>query len=292
MDNVYFADLIFEAKKEIKSLPSFHGARFSALLRFACQEANVKLEEICFAVIPFRDGTKHIKVGKKLRVRLLINDYGAQKLGLLCNALTTIDGHGEFSASSLELIYVQDGITRKNVEVDENGIPKFRGFDTKYVNDEVRALMLFRKFSIYFYTPARFVLPAGMKPKNPTDEEKLCTESFFYEEPTLALPQVISSVRLLDPWQFALGELTAMPKPYGGSLEWMDMNYNQDRHVHMGGIVGSVKFEGRFVNEDIARRLVLGQYFGIGKNPLFSLGFYKIDELDPVRDIFVPKMRN
>lgn len=52
MDIIYIADLDFIAKREIKSLPQFHGARFSAFLRFACRKANIKLDECAHALLP------------------------------------------------------------------------------------------------------------------------------------------------------------------------------------------------------------------------------------------------
>ena len=80
MDNIYIADLIFVAKRVIKSLPEFHGARFSAFLRYACKVNKIKMEDCISAILPFRKGISHISIGDKLRLRLILTDFGVEKL--------------------------------------------------------------------------------------------------------------------------------------------------------------------------------------------------------------------
>lgn len=83
MDIICTADLIFTAKREIKSLPPYHGARFSAFLRYACKKTGIKLDDCAYAIHPFRCGIRHVHVGEHLMLRLLLTEYGKEKLPYL-----------------------------------------------------------------------------------------------------------------------------------------------------------------------------------------------------------------
>ena len=78
MEKLYFIDLVFRAKHEIKSLPDFYGPRFSAWFRTASRTLSVQFEDFCLGILPFRDGCiPHIKRGDFVRVRLIIGEKGS-----------------------------------------------------------------------------------------------------------------------------------------------------------------------------------------------------------------------
>jgi len=65
---------------------------------------------------------------------------------------------------------------------------------------------------------------------------------------------------------------------------WLDISYGQDVMKTIGGVVGRIRVSGK-PSLGVAERLVLGQYTGAGKNPVFGLGFYHIRELDGAKKI-------
>ena len=154
MDIIYIADLDFIAKREIKSLPQFYGARFSAFLRFACRKANIKLDECAHALLPFRSGTRHIHIGEHLRLRLLLNEYGKEKLPYLCNAIFSTDEMGEFNSDSLQLVSVIDAVVNKiaNYAAKHSQINFFDYHDGNLIYDKRNELLdQFDKKILTFY---------------------------------------------------------------------------------------------------------------------------------------------
>ena len=285
MEQIYFADLVFEARDTIKSMPYFHGARFTALLRFALHKLNLKLEDICHSILPFRDGTSFIQYKDKLVVRLILNQTGISMIDKIVEAVNTEEVHGEFSSKTLQIVNVLDGVTKAAVKNLQ-----FTPFNEDAIADEITALQLQKRFILNFYTPARLNLPANMKPSKATGKDKLCKENFFKEHSKIALAHIINSVKNLDEWPVTIADIENLPEPYSDNLTWQDLCYNKERQQPIGGFYGKVYFEGKIVSEEAAKRLVIGQYFGIGKNSRFGLGFYKINELDGVRNIMLPHM--
>jgi CRISPR/Cas system endoribonuclease Cas6 (RAMP superfamily) len=64
------------------------------------------------------------------------------------------------------------------------------------------------------------------------------------------------------------------------------MAYNPVRKIRLGGISGEISINGQPSSYE-ARRLVWGQYLGIGKNSRFGFGFFRIPALDSIRSIMV-----
>lgn len=287
MDIIYIADLDFIAKREIKSLPPFHGARFSAFLRFACSKANIKFDECAYALLPFRSGTRHIHIGEHLRLRLLLNEYGKEKLPYLCNAIFSTDEQGEFNSESLQLESVIDAVVNKIV----NFIPN-KGFDlTQFcfesLKRETEYLLNLDSFTLNFFTPLRLPLPPGVRVVNASDYEKLCKQDFFYSFEN-ALFHILNSLKHLGELAVDLSDIDKLPEVVECNTEWADVRYSKTRQIPLGGIVGDIKYEGKLPSYELALRLVAGQYTGLGRNQRFGLGFYKIPELEIVRSIYMP----
>lgn len=73
------------------------------------------MEDCISAILPFRKGISHINIGDKLRLRLILTDFGVEKLPFICNALFTTDDKGEFSSETLQLVSVIDAVSNKIV---------------------------------------------------------------------------------------------------------------------------------------------------------------------------------
>lgn len=180
MDIICTADLIFTAKREIKSLSPYHGARFSAFLRYACKKTGIKLDDCAYAILPFRCGIRHVHVGEHLMLRLLLTEYGKEKLPYLCNALYSTDEYGEFSSESLHLDYVVDPAVNEKVDFIPGKGGELKQFSFDMVKNETEYLLGLDEFTLELITPLRLMLPAGTKLKNAPDMERMCKEDFFY----------------------------------------------------------------------------------------------------------------
>lgn len=285
MENIYFADLIFIAKQEIKSLPYFYGARFSAYLRFACKQADINFSDICSAILPFNSGTKPIELGDKLVLRLFLTDLGVDKFALLCEALKKTADTGYFSASSLMLSSVLDPIASSFIDTEK--AYRFEPFSLSAVDKEAEALLNLKGFTLDLYTPMRLPLPAGTRKVNAANKEVLCQEDFFYRYP-FALLHMLNNLKKLGELPITLAQIEALPEAYDGCCEWFDIKYNQDAPKQLGGIIGKIKYTKSISSKDLALRLTAGQYLGLGRSQRFGLGFYKITELQRYRSIKLP----
>ncbi len=287
MDIIYIADLDFIAKREIKSLPPFHGARFSAFLRFACRKANLKLDDCAYALLPFRCGSRHIHIGEHLRLRLLLNEYGKEKLPLLCNAIFSTNEQGEFNSESLQLVSVIDAVKNRAVNFVPNKGFDLTQFSFDYLKKETEFLLGLDSFTFELISPLRLSLPPGVRVKNASEFDILCKQDFFYRF-EYALFHILNSLKHLGELAVDVSEIENLPKVVECSTEWCDVRYSKTRQVPLGGIVGDIKYEGKLPSYDLALRLVAGQYTGLGRNQRFGLGFYKIPELEIVRSIYMP----
>lgn len=287
MDIIYTADLIFTAKREIKSLPPYHGARFSAFLRYACKKTGIKLDDCAYAILPFRCGTRHVHVGEHLRLRLLLTEYGKEKLPYLCNALYSTDEHGEFSSESLHLDYVIDPTVNEKVDFIPGKGVELKQFSFDMVKKETEYLLGLDEFTLELISPLRLMLPAGTKLKNAPDMERMCKEDFFYTF-EYSLLHILNSLKRFGELACSSTEIENLPRAVDGWAEWCDVRYSKTRQIPLGGIIGETKYKGRMPNYDLALRLVAGQYTGLGKNQRFGLGFYKIPELEIARSMYLP----
>lgn len=287
MDNIYIADLIFVAKRVIKSLPEFHGARFSAFLRYACKVNKIKMEDCISAILPFRKGISHINIGDKLRLRLILTDLGVEKLPFICNALFTTDDKGEFSSETLQLVSVIDAVSNKIVTFNPAEGTQMSKFSLDNLKKEASFLLTLDKFTLELISPLRLSLPPGTRVANASELESLCKEDFFYKFP-YALLHILNSLKRVGELSIEDKDIQNLPVAVNGATEWVDLRYSKQRRIVLGGIVGDINYEGKIPTYDLALRIVAGQYTGLGRNQRFGLGFYKIPELEIARSIYLP----
>lgn len=287
MQNIYFVDLVFRCKREITSLPQFHGARFDAYLRFSCKKVRLEFKELATAILPFRHGTQKIKVGDICSLRLCLTDLGVEKLPLLCNGLNNTQGDGEFDSSSFELVDVVSPVLKRSIAPDLFTGLKLEPFSYDLVEDEAVALSKLDNFTFRLVSPLRLNLPQGIKPVDGNGLEILCKEDFFYSC-SFALQHIVNSLRNLDEISVTMADLNNFPQTYDGEMEWVDLKYNHEKQKPYSGIYGFAKYQGKLPSLTVCRQLVAGQYVGLGKMQRFGLGFYKIDELDEIRCMDMP----
>lgn len=277
MQDLYLVDLIFSAQCQIKSLPKFHAVRWSAWFRFACHRALIDWETNFVGLLPFRNSQRPIYPGELLRVRLYLTDEGYKNLNELTRAIATTDERGEFTCKSLKLIALVDAVSG---EV-QNRSCRLTPFNIRYLSSEYEKLIELEIFTLCFYSPLRLTLPPGFKSSSEKETSRYAHEDFF--EYPFALPHLCNSVRNFDAFLCEQDETSILST----DLIWEDPAYNENEHKKIGGLTGKITL-GRIDSRDTAVKLIAGQYLGIGKNPRFALGYYKIPELDCARQIILP----
>lgn len=287
MDKLYFVDLVFRAKHEIKSLPDFYGPRFSAWFRTASRALPVEFEDFCLGILPFRDGCfPHIKRGDFVKVRLIIGEKGLDVIPLFLNRLVqTAVEEAQFSSTSFDLVEVIDPVSGKTPTLRDSSVV-LSEFNESLLTKELTVIKYLKYFTVDFISPLSLLLPPGTKKFDQPEIFRLCREDFFRKFDN-GLLHFANSVRFYD--KSEPNSFFSVPKVFSGELEWNSLKYNKDRKVPMGGLIGYIKAKNGLPDMNLLERLVFGQYTGIGKKPRFGLGFYKIRELDCVRDILLPK---
>lgn len=264
-------DAVFRAKRRIKSLPPLHGARWSAWLRFACKNLDIPLDQAVLGLLPLRNGQKPITEGEVVALRLMTDENGLGNLRPLISALASTPEHGEFSSRTLDFLFWKDVIGGRNFAPDaalekSNPLP----LAPEALGCEIEKLLGLDSFSLVFNTPLRLKLPPGVERKG-GEAMRFCQPGFFMDGS--AINYLCEKIRFINP----VGCLAKL-KLVGHDLHWYDMRYNESRHIALGGLMGKIACSGA-LGRETAARLVLGQYLGAGKNPLFGLGYWRIPEL-------------
>ncbi|MBD5641616.1 MAG: hypothetical protein HDQ91_04275 [Desulfovibrio sp.] len=278
MNDIYLVDGVFLVTRSIRSLPDYHGARWSAWLRHACRQFGCQLDSLARGFVPLRSGQAPLRAGEVVCLRLLTENPG--QFGVLGNALAQGEPHGEFSRLTLRLLFWQDAISGKRHPPEEAPCG-LEPLTLKHLREETTLLAGLDSFSLHFHTPLRLKLPSGCRGEG-RERDDYCQPEFFRS--ARAIGYLASKIRF---WQFAdRDEVESLPVAGEGNLRWHDLRYNQERRIALGGVAGAIRCNGR-IGARLAEKLVLGQYLGAGKNPLFGLGYWQIPELAEARKIFL-----
>lgn len=264
----------FEVMRPIRSLPCWHGARWSAWFRECSRACSFHLEDFVLSILPARQGKAHFMPGENVAVRLVVSDI-CHIPAFLDAALHTCAA-GEFSARSLRLFAVVDLISSEYIWLNgaltgQEPLP----FTERKFEPQINAIEGLREFSLCLTGPLRVPLPPWLE-RGPGDMGKFCQPRHFADPRLLA--HILSRVRQIAS---STGGMGPGPATDFSQLYWDDMRYNPQRKIALGGICGTLGCKGRPEHE-MARRLVLGQYLGAGKNGRFGLGFWRIPELAQV----------
>lgn len=263
-------DLHFAALKDIRSLPAFHGARWSAVLRLAARSAGVDLETAVRGLYPLRQGTRPIFRGELLGLRLLVPAHMPEAWSPLIFALHRgIAGKGEFiPGQTLSLESVACGLSGRRLDI--SGPYAVSPLHIVHLSPLAADLSRRRVWRMEFETPLRLPRPEGEKRKG----HRYCDADFFTTCPT-ALGHLVTHIRCCP---LCLQPDSVLPQITSIELKWQDMRYSEHRQIALGGVTGALMLEGAF-SKDLALCLAWGTITGTGKNPRFGLGYYRLMEI-------------
>lgn len=282
-NGAYVADLRFKCLRKILSLPPYHGARWSAWLRYACAKAGCMWEDAFAALLPFRSGTRPILPGDELVVRVILTGAGLKPFPKVLNALPYTSAEGEFSPLKLALCGVTDAVSGKPAAIAPGGSAALEPFTSDLIRGEAEWLMRAGTATLALRTPLRLSLPGGMKDPQMQGVERFCRPEFFdHEGRLLGLSHIAGRVR-----GFRFKQPSPGPACMASAISWEDLRYSKSRQVPLGGLTGLLRFKGAIAEED-AVRLACGQYLGAGRNGRFGLGFYTVVELEGRHALALP----
>lgn len=266
--------MFFKAKRPIRSLPPYHGSRWHAWLRYGL--AGVPdLDKAIFGILPFRSGQAPVGEGAVIVTRLILSEYGLEIFPHIVEAFLKGPVQGEFSRQSLQLCLIKDSIGGAALyPLFQMPVP----FTEKAVTAEITWLLTCPQIHIKFLAPVRLPLPAGLKDSS-SELGRFCGADFLGTARGIA--HLLARVRTCS--QDVQPDLEVLASRLG----WEDMRYNRDRRIALGGVTGEVILT-RPRNFAQAQALVLGQYFGSGKNARFGLGYWRIRELYGIRNLPLP----
>lgn len=225
------------------------------------------------ALRPGRHGTAPIRMHDEIPVRLLLHE-GAFFLHPFLSSLSRCRGEGEFTCLSLALVEARDAMSGNLLHADGRIVKNTPiQFFEEALHGDMEKLLELREWTMQFSAPLRLTLPSGHPNKTRGDGKYAAPEDLLAPG---GLDNLLKRVRFLTPTPL----LPLRAEPTHSTLSHENMRYNATRQMALGGIVGTVRWQAR-PNFDQARAIVLGQYFGAGKNPLFGLGFWHIPELAP-----------
>lgn len=276
MEEIYAASLIFRVVKPVFSLPYWHGGRWHAWFREACKMIGLKFDDLALAICPQRYGQNSLKLGEEIAVRIILRADQWKNLLEFAAILQRARTEGLFSASSLALVKIvnlpggeilwQDGASC--------GVQP-AVFTESALANQISRLRAHSHFALVLNGPLRLPAPRGFK--NREDEKYKYCQPGHFNEPGL-MGHLLRRIRFLsDESEGAVYDDFA-PDLGASVLFWHDMRYNPQRQMALGGICGRIAIEGK-LGEHSARRLVLGQYLGAGKNGRFGFGFWRIPEI-------------
>jgi len=299
-------ELRFRILAPIRKLPHYHGAQWSALLRYALKPylpAGLSMDKAGVSCIPIETGIDTYEAGEPVHVGF---DFPVEHMPAICRMLADFNhlavGEGHFiPGRTILLESVRNRITDQLYSIEN-----LKSFSVEHakrdglflteemVAPEIDSLTKLQQFNIVFYTPLRLNRPEGHKKVKHT----FCDEAYFTpsaDRPLISLDHFASrtghirngsqqhdATNVVTGLTVSDNSLIFVDIPYGGrDNKWRRISQEKDP-VTLGGIVGKLKIAGP-PDAGIARRLVMGQYTGVGKNHVFGLGYYTIPELDSVR---------
>lgn len=278
--NICIVDAVFRAKTQIRSLPKFHAARWSAWLRFACKKYHFPLGNILLGLFPLRNGARPIQTNELVPLRLITSDICLTHLDSIVQIMTSMESCGNFSSETFDFVLWRDAIGGGHYALDAP-LHDIGRLSMQTVASEIAALAAAQLWTLHFYTPLRLKKPAGSG-KSRSEIYNFCRPGFFSS--SAAILHLCKKVRFLKDCGEWFDCNANLPAILSNELVWLDMRYNETRHIALGGIMGKIICAGP-MDKAIAQRLVLGQYLGAGKNPLFGLGYWLIPEIGRARKI-------
>lgn len=304
-------ELHFRAIKKIGELPHYHGAQWRAMFNHLFRDllAGAQMADARIWVIPIEHGVNSYLAGDPIHVGLTFPREHAKAITAALNDADRIYEAADYTHQKREGNsrtkggHFQPGVTLRyegakcRISGQSLGDSEGSYLSEEHIADEVKLLTSLSDLTLNLYTPMRIERSAGVTGHNH------CDESFFFGEKALnpsPLNRLIGVMRFKTAMPIDISALSIS----GGAVSWLDVPYGnaeekqtqkkynkkssqnsaENERTTLGGIVGCLKISG-ILSLELARLLVVGQYMGIGSNPVFGFGFYTIPELDRVRRI-------
>ncbi|HOK07700.1 MAG TPA: CRISPR-associated endonuclease Cas1 [Syntrophales bacterium] len=286
-------ELRFRCLAPIRGLGHFHGPQWSALFRRLLRPAlgGRTLTEAGVRVQPFETGLHSYLPEEPLHLCLTFPAETLPQVEKLLAAFNEQAGQNGPLAPGrtirLEEIYCRVGRRVCDAASLSRDVTPLR---EGHLTGEIETLRSLGGFHLVLPVPLRLTRPPKMK----TLGHRYADEDFFLGDQAgsaLAMDHFLAGIRQTS----VSHSLTTPPSSgltvAGGALIWVDipyLNVEEALGKTLGGVCGRLRVSG---NPDpvAARRLVIGQYTGVGKNPAFGLGYYWIPELDDVRVVAAPR---
>ena len=258
----------FTVLRPIRSLPMWHGARWTALFRNAANAAGVNPEEAFAGLLPLHNGTAPLTVGASLGLRLVVSPATWAATQAMFRVLAAgFAAPGEFVAGHT--------ITLASVS-HSPAVPAapFAGLEAPPPPITPEAIASqhplvpgaqSHALRIHLLGPMRLTMPAGAK-----GEDRYVPPEFLERGPEAA-QCFLSRLRLPTQWP----ALPAAPELCitQATTHWEDVGYNANRRMRLGGLVGAFTLCG-ISCPALHAAIMAGQYLGAGKNGRFGFGFY------------------
>lgn len=286
-------ELRFKTLLPINNLPHYHGGQWSAMFRsilkpYLSEKQN--LSSMNFWVHPVETGILSYDADEPVHIGITFPAGQAQAVGRMLTDFNSIDStQGHFQPG--KTIRLDSVLCRKTKKPWDYHNTEF--LDVRSIEEEIQFLQGLDAFTLLIHSPMRHTRPEGYKTKG----HHYCDGEFFFDVKNshagivCFLSGIKNRANMIcssKPSSFDEYESPITPSCgltiSGGALTWLDMFYSKEPSKTIGGIVGKILIKGR-PSFDEAWLFVLGQYTGIGKNPVFGFGFYTIPELDNARKI-------
>lgn len=281
-------ELRFRAVAPIGGLSYFHGAKWSALFRYLLKDGlrGQSLKDADIWVQPYETGVLDYHQGDPLHLCLT---FPAALLPVISDVLLKFNeapDYGGLLAPGRSIVLDQIFCRIRRTICNPQNLATEAGIlDRDILTAEIETLTALGSFHLVLPVPLRLKRPEGTKTLGHT----FADEDYFLGNPVASagvMAHFVVNIR---------GVASAPPQPTeltvsGGALLWMDvpyLNVGEAFTKTIGGVCGCLRLRGK-PSPETAARLVIGQYTGVGKNPVFGLGFYRMPELDGVRGIAVP----
>lgn len=281
-------ELRFRALTDIGGLSHFHGAQWSALFRYLLKDSlhGQSLKDASICVQPYETGVLEYHKGDPVHLCLTFPFDLLSLIGDVLLKFNELPDYGGLLAPRRTIVLEQIFCRIRRKECATINTTNQVGIlNEDILTAEIETLTALGVFHLVLPVPLRLKRPEGMK----ISGHKFADEDYFLGNPAASdqsMDHFTANIR-------SLGSGTALPTGLsvaGGSLLWMDLPYlnvGDGITKTIGGVCGCLRIRGN-PSPETALRLVAGQYTGVGKNPVFGLGFYRIPELDAIRNIAVP----
>ena len=265
----HLLELRFRVLKPVNDLPHFHGAQWSALLRHLLRPhlpGGSSLADGGILLQSVETGFTAYQVGDPIHLGLAV----PAPLFPAVRAMLA-----RFTTSPATSGHFQPGVTIAL----EHAVCRICGgdcfetpclLDHDHLAEEIDLLRQRDQFSLELISPLRIPRPGGAKDGG---HAFLDQAYLFGSDRSAPLERLAAKIRLHEE-ETGIETLTIV----GGAVTWLDLPYGGKDGKTLGGVVGTLRIAGR-PSTSLARRLVLGQYLGTGKNGAFGFGGYTIPEL-------------